>query len=217
MIDTIIQGDCLQVMREIESGSIDLVITDPPYGIGRDKGFGGGAAFGNGCGKLITRKTYSDTWDEFRPTREYFEEVIRISKQAIIFGGNFFSDILPVGNHWIVWDKMNTMPTFGDCELAWTNIKRNSIKKVTVTYNGLIGKEYERYHPTQKPVALFRWLIENYSKEGMVICDPFAGSGTTAVAAIQTGRHYICIEQDERYCEIARKRAREAREQLTLL
>jgi len=195
--------DCLDGLKLIPDNSIDLVLTDPPYGIKRDKGFGG---FG-GFGKPIARRRYEeDEWDSTRPKKEYFDELLRVSKQAIIFGGNFFTDYLPVGTHWIVWDKLNTMPTFGDCELIWTNSSRKSVKKITVQWNGLLGKEGERYHPTQKPLELIKILINNYSKEGDTVLDPFMGSGTTAVACKQLRRNFIGFELSQKYVDIANKR-----------
>jgi len=195
--------DCLDGLKLIPDESIDLVLTDPPYGIKRDKGFGG---FG-GFGKPIARRRYEeDEWDSTRPKKEYFDELLRVSKQAIIFGGNFFTDYLPVGTHWIVWDKLNTMPTFGDCELIWTNSSRKSVKKITVQWNGLLGKEGERYHPTQKPLELIKILINNYSKEGDTVLDPFMGSGTTAVACKQLRRNFIGFELSQKYVDIANKR-----------
>jgi len=201
-INKIICGDSLELMRDIPDKSIDLCLTDPPYGIKRDKGFGG---FG-GFGKPIARRQYNDCWDNKRPDKIYFDEILRISKNVLIFGGNYFADILPQGKHWIVWDKLNTMPTFSDCELIWTNIKRNSVKKITYQYNGLLGKEKERYHPTQKPLKLIEELIKKYTKENDLILDPFLGSGTTAVAAKNLGRRLIGIEISEKYCEVARRR-----------
>ena len=204
-VNAVIQGDCLEVMRGMDDKSVDLIITDPPYGVKRDKGFGGFEGF-RGAGKLIKRKAYSDDWDSERPSQVIFDMICRVSSNALIFGGNYFADILPQGKHWIVWDKLNTMPTFGDCELIWTNIKRTSVSKVTVEYNGLLGKEKHRSHPTQKPISVVEWLIQRYSKPNDIILDPFCGSGTTLVAAKNLGRRYIGIEIEEKYCEIARQR-----------
>ena len=210
----LIQGDCLDVMRGMPDKSVDAVITDPPYGIKRDKGFDG---FG-GFGKPIARIQYQGNWDDKRPEKIYFDEIIRVSKIAFIFGGNYFADILPVGNHWIVWDKLNTMPTFGDCELVWTNVKRNSVKKITREYNGLLGKEDARFHAAQKPVDLLTRLIANYVKDlDAIIFDPFLGSGTTLVAAIKLGyKNMIGVEKDINYFEIAQERIRVAQMQPNL-
>lgn len=212
--NTIINADCFDIMPKIEDGSV-FILTDPPYGIKMDKGFDGFDGFG-GFGKPIERRHYNDIWDQGRPEMKYFNEILRIANKAMIFGGNFFSDYLPVGTHWIVWDKLNTMPTFGDCELIWTNINRKSIKKYRFQYNGLLGKEVERFHPTQKPLGLIQKLILDYTNEGDLILDPFSGSGTTAIACINTNRNYICIEKDKGYYEKSLERVKEAQRQLRL-
>ena len=195
-------GDCREILPYFEDKSIDLVLTDPPYGVGRDKGFEGFGGFG-GFGEPIARRQYDDDWD-YKPDNDLLKLVINSAVNSIIFGGNYFQ--LPIGTHWIVWDKLNTMPTFGDCELAWTNFDRKSIKKYTVEYNGLLGKEDNRFHPTQKPVKLFAKLIADYTKQDAIILDPFLGSGTTAYCAKKLGRKCIGIEIEERYCEISAKR-----------
>lgn len=206
MVNEVVHGDCLQGMKMIPDKSIDLILTDPPYGVKMDKGFGG---FG-GFGKPIARKRYEeDNWDSIRPNKMFFDELLRISKNAIIFGGNFFSDLLPQSYHWIVWDKLNTMPTFGDCELIWTNIDRKSVRKYTHEYNGLIGKEPWRKHPTQKPVELIRKILVDYSKEPHLICDPFMGSWTTARACKDLGRNFIGFELEEKYCKVGEERLRQ--------
>ena len=193
-------GDCLEILPTL--GKVDAVITDPPYGIKRDKGFGGVGGFGT----PIARTRYEGEWDNCRPTADHFKAMANAATIQIVFGGNFFADILPVGNHWIVWDKLNTMPTFGDCELAWTNIKRNSVKKVTVEYNGLIGKEEFRQHATQKPIRLMKWIVDTYTKQGACALDPFMGSGTTGVACANLGRKFIGIEIEPKYFDIACER-----------
>ena len=203
---TIYCGDCLFIMPLMEPESVDLVVTDPPYGISMDEGFEGFEGFG-GLGIPIARRHYSDTWDKERPPKECFSMILKLSKNILIFGGNFFSDYLPVNGHWIVWDKLNTMPSFGDCELIWTNIKRNSVKKIVREYNGLMGKEETRYHPTQKPLDLIGKLISNYG--GQMILDPFLGSGTTCLASKNLNRKSIGIEINPRYCEISVRRLRQ--------
>ena len=202
---TLYLGDCLEILPGI--GKVDAVVTDPPYGINRDKGFGGFGGFGD----PIARTKYIGEWDSSRPSQEYFTAILAAAPISIIFGGNFFTDLLPVGNHWIVWDKLNTMPTFGDCELAWTNVPRNSVKKITVEYNGLIGKEKEpRQHATQKPVDVMGYIIRNYSAESCTILDPFMGSGTTGVACVKLDRKFIGIEIDKKYFDIACRRIEKA-------
>lgn len=183
-----------------------ICITDPPYGIKRDKGFEGFEGFG-GFGEPIARKRYEDdNWDSKRPAKGVFDLILSLSNNALIFGGNFFADILPQGTHWIFWDKLQTMPTFGDGELIWTNFPRKSIVKITFEYNGLIGREAWRAHPTQKPLFLLTQLINGYSETSNTILDPFAGSCTTGRAAKDLGRKCICIEIEEKYAEIGAKR-----------
>lgn len=203
-------GDCLEILPQLEP--VDLVLTDPPYGVKMDKGFGG---FG-GFGTPIVRKQYVDEWDADRPPKECFELIQKLSKRTIIFGGNFFADILPRSTHWLVWDKKNTMPTFGDAELIWTNIKRKSIKIKVCEYNGLLGKEGKRVHPTQKPLKLMIDIVEDYSKIEECVLDPFIGSGTTAIACERLSRKWIGIEKEEKYCEIAAKRIEQERAQKRL-
>ena len=193
--------DCLEFMRTLPDKYIDLVLTDPPYGINADKGVGG-------FGSSKTDKHYKGDWDSQTPAQEYFDEILRISKKSIIFGGNFFTDKLPVNGHWIVWDKKGAIAfdnPFGDCELAWTNINKKSVKKYKVIQQGFITEEKERYHPTQKPVHLFRQIIEDYSEDG-IIFDPFLGGGTTALACKQIGRDFIGCEISKEFYDIANER-----------
>jgi DNA modification methylase len=201
---TIYHGDCLELLPELSKA--DLVLTDPPYGIKHDKGFGGFKSFG-GSGKPIARRRFkNDNWDQARPPKTTFDQILINSNLAIIWGGNFFADYLPQGTHWIFWDKLQTMPSFGDGELAWTNSKRKSITKITIEWNGLIGKEKQRNHPTQKPLALMLWCLKNYSEKSNLVLDPFVGSGTTLRAAKDLRQKSIGIEIEEKYCEIAAKR-----------
>lgn len=204
----LILGDCREILPSL--GKIDAVVTDPPYGVKRDKGFEGFEGFGGFGAKIARRRYEDDDWDSERPSRECFDLILKAAPVALIFGGNFFTDLLPVGGHWVVWDKLNTMPTFGDCELAWTNIPRKSVKKVTVEYNGLIGKEESREHPTQKPVAVMKWCILSLPKECRSILDPFMGSGTTGVAAAHLGRPFTGIELNERHFDTACRRIEKA-------
>jgi len=206
-IGKVIQGDCLEVMGQMPDKCVDLVLTDPPYGINRDKGFGGSVGF-RGSGSSISRRNYDDVWDSNIPSKEVFSEIIRVSKNQILFGGNFFAHILPASTHWIFWDKIQTMPTFGDGELLWTSFTKKSIKKYIFQQNGLLSatNDGERFHPTQKPSELVGLIARDYTKGDAVILDCFLGSGTTAIACINSGRKWIGIEKEEKYCAIARKR-----------
>ena len=210
---TIYHGDCREILPQLESrlaivGMVNppiFLLTDPPYGVGRSEGFEGFEGFG-GFGPPIARRQYPDTWDDKRPESETFTAMLKLGESAIIWGGNFFCDVLPRSTHWLVWDKLNTMPSFGDCELAWTNFDRKSVKKITVEWNGLLGKEDFRDHPTQKPVELMSQCLSRYAKENQLVLDPFMGSRTTLVSAKNQGRTAIGIEIEEKYCEIAAKR-----------
>ena len=196
----IYNDDCLNILKTMPDKSVDLVLTDPPYGIGADKGVGG-------FGSSKTDNHYEDNWD-IKPKKEIFDEMLRVGKSVIIFGGNFFTDLLPVNGHWIVWDKTGGIKfenPFSDCELAWTNIDKKMVKKYIVIQQGFIAQERDRFHPTQKPVDLFRAIIKDYS-EGGIILDPFMGSGTTGVACANLNRNFIGIEISEKYCSIAEER-----------
>ena len=187
------------IERLMGGDKADMVFTDPPYGVKRDGGFGG---FG-GFGKPIKRREYNNTgWDDSIPPRELFMSLLSIAKRSMIFGGNFFAHILPQSKHWIVWDKKNTMPTFGDAEIIWTNIDRNSVKIKQYEYNGLINKEKERFHPTQKPIQLIIDILGEYSKAKELILDPYLGSGTTLIACEKTNRKSYGIEIDPIYCDV---------------
>jgi site-specific DNA-methyltransferase (adenine-specific)/modification methylase len=194
--------DSGDVARLMGGEKADMGLTDPPYGVDMSKGFEG---FG-GFGPPIARRQYTDDWDTERPNKSAFEMLLKHTRQVIIWGGNFFADLLPRSTHWIVWDKLNTMPTYGDCELAWTNINRKSVKKITFQYNGLIGKEKERLHPTQKPVGLFTELLREYTETEQLVLDLFTGSGTTLVACEQTGRRGYGMEIEPKYCAVTLER-----------
>lgn len=206
-INKIICGDCLEVMKEMPDNSVDLVLTDPPYGIGIAKtGKVGG-------GKLAQAKNYGvSNWDNKIPTKEYFDEMMRVSKNQIIFGGNYFIEYLKNSPCWLVWDKDNGDNNFADCELVWTSFK-TAVRKFKFKWQGMLQenmkyKEY-REHPTQKPVPLMEWILENYSKSDDLILDCFAGSGLTLVACKKLNKRFIGIEISPEYCKIAEERLRQ--------
>ena len=203
---TLIQGDCRDVLPVL--GKVDAHITDPPYGIKQDKGFDG---FG-GFGAPISRRQYEGDWDAERPTAETFPLILGSATVCIIWGGQYFADLLPAQGKWLWWDKCQTMPTFGDGELAWTNLKGVAPKKFTYSNNGLMAKEKGRVHPTQKPVQLMKWCI-GFVPDAEVILDCFMGSGTTGIAAVQMGLSFIGIEREPKYFEIACKRIEDAQRQ----
>jgi site-specific DNA-methyltransferase (adenine-specific) len=202
-INRIYCGDCLDLMKEMPDKSVDLVLTDPPYGIGEANGKNE-SRDGYGLAKA-THYGYLD-WDDNPPTMEYFNEIFRISKNQIIFGGNYFG--LPATSCYIVWDKDNT-GNFADAELAWTSFP-TAVRIFKWRWNGLLQEDMshkeKRVHPTQKPLKLMEWCLQKYSKPGDLVLDPFLGSGTTAVACKKLGRNYIGIEKEQAYVDIALKR-----------
>ena len=191
----LILGDCLMEMKKIPDKSIDLVLTDPPYGIGQH---GGVFRARKGQYKKVFEK---GNWDNKRPDKIYFDEMIRVSKNQIIFGGNYFTDYLPVSRGWIYWGK-KMGGDFSDGELAWTSYDR--VLKEFQFCNKFHGKE----HPTQKPIELIKWCIQqaDYWDIPQTILDPFAGSFTTAVACKKLKRNCIAIEVNPKYYEIGKKR-----------
>ena len=186
--------------------SVDLILTDPPYGIGNSITYRK-----NNSLKRAKGKDYGAyTWNNNIPPKEYFDEIFRISKNQIIWGANYFMANMPFNsNCWLVWDKDNESSTFADCELAWTSFK-TAVRKYKFRWNGMLQEDMKnkelRYHPTQKPSKLFAKILLDYSSEGMTVLDPFAGSGTTALACIKTNRNYICIEKEPKYVDIINKR-----------
>lgn len=204
-INKIICGDCLVEMKKYPDKYFDLVITDPPYGIGE------AAGKNKSRGLLAVSKDYGNAdWDNQIPSKEYFDEMIRISKNQIIFGGNYFVEYLTNSSCWLVWDKDNGATDFADCELAWTSFK-TAVRKFKWKWQGMLqenmgGAKEIRQHPTQKPVPLMEWILVNYSKPTDIILDPFAGSGSTLVAAKKLQRPFVGIEISPDYVKIANQR-----------
>jgi DNA modification methylase len=198
-LTTLYHGDCRAILPVVPDTSGSLILTDPPYGIGVDR-----MQLGNGHRRLYRGH---HPWDT-TPADVTFLLTLNAAG-VIIWGGNYFA--LPPARGWLVWDKCTEGTGYADCELAWTN-RDGVVKKFTWAWRGAHARERmepDRYHPTQKPVALMRWCM-TFFPQAHVILDPFGGSGTTAVAAKTLGRRCIMIEQDERYCRIAVERLRQA-------
>ena len=206
-LDTIFNQDCLVGLKALPDKSIDLILTDSPYGKKADKGT-------NGFGAAKNRR-YSGGWDGMIPPPELFSEMFRVAKNLIIFGGNYFGHLLPPSNCWIFWDKKGDVAfqnPFADGELIYTTFKK-PVKRIVFKQQGFItDSKDKRYHPTQKPTELVQQLIEMFSEPGQLICDPFLGSGTTAIAAVNSGRHYIGYEIDPGYFQICCDRLDEVEE-----
>jgi len=181
-------GDCLEIMPKLEP--VDLVLTDPPYGLNKK--------IHNG-GTWSTAKKYDAVleWD-FVPNKRVFKVIFNISKNQIIFGGNYFTSFLPVSRCWIIWVKPH-FPTMSEIDMVWTSFNKPS-KPI------YFKRQNPSIHPTQKPIGLIIQILSKYAKDEWTILDPFLGSGTTAVACERTNRRWIGIEIEEKYCEIAAKR-----------
>ena len=196
-------------MKQMEDNSVDVIVTDPPYGI-----LGGSKTIGGSNMSKVNE--YNCEWDNSRMSKEILTEIFRVSKNQIIFGYNYLADMLPVTNGLIVWDKKkknNWFDNFSDGEMIWTSFKK-PLRIFRFLWMGAIreGKRTKKVHPTQKPVDLMEWIIKNYTTEGDIIMDAFMGSGTTGVACKNLNRDFIGIELDKTYFDIATKRINDALE-----
>lgn len=185
-------------MRELPDKCIDLVLTDPPYGIA--KTWVGGFSDKHGWGKAGAEASVRNEWDDKIPGIEYFNEIFRVSKNQIIWGGNYFP--LPVSRGWLVWNKPERNFTLAEAELAWTS--RDMVIRVLDFHRSDTGRQ----HPTQKPLDLMRWCL-NFFPDCKTVLDPFAGSGTTLRAAMDLQKDFIGIEISPDYCQIAENRLKQ--------
>ena len=208
---TLYLADCLPAMREMPDKAFELSVVDVPYGIGESMNDNAGRGKGRGGLKgsaLAYAKDYGrKDWDKSPPPLQYFKELLRVSKNQIIWGANHFIDQMPVPSPcWIVWDKVNYGNDFADCELAWTSF-RTAVRQITFQWNGLLQGDMKnkeiRIHQTQKPVALYRWLLKNYAKPGDTILDTHLGSGSIAIACHDLGFKLTGFEIDEEYLSAA--------------
>ena len=194
--------DCLQAMRRMETDQYDLAIVDPPYGMVES----GMQMGGHVKGKKFNRNELN-IWDK-KPSKEYFIELLRVSKNQIIWGGNYFE--LPSTRCIICWDKRQPWITFSQIEIAWTSFKSPArLFKFDNRYKGKI-------HPTQKPVALYSWILNNYASPGDKILDTHLGSGSIAIACHNMGYSLDGYELDTDYYQAACKRLKEHQRQLQL-
>jgi DNA modification methylase len=188
----LINADCLDVRSSLPA--VDAVIADPPYGIGED---GGRFRDRKGGGHRVLPKMH---WDNERPPKAAFDWMREVSDEQIIWGGNYFADMLPVSRGWLYWDK-RMGGDFSDGELAWTS------KDIALKSFSFCNKHGGKVHPTQKPVALIEWCL-SFVPTAETILDPFAGSCTTAIACIRTNRRCIAIEKERKYWEIGVQRCK---------
>tara|TARA_R100000152_G_C6777121_1_gene206759 strand:+ start:733 stop:1380 length:648 start_codon:yes stop_codon:yes gene_type:complete len=207
--------DNMELMSRYEDNHFDLAIVDPPYGINMSK-YLAITKPSRPNSYFYKQKHKTKEWDNVIPAKKYFNELFRVSKNQIIWGGNYFTDFLKPTNSWIFWDKINGEgSTFSDGELAWNSFKK-ALRKFTVsTHHGTRGGK-DRIHPTQKPVKLYEWLLMNYAKEGDKILDTHLGSGSIAIACHNLGFDLTACEIDKEYYEAAMKRIEQHKQQKRL-
>lgn len=196
---TLYLGDCRDILPTL--APVDLVLTDPPYGIGE------AAGKNKSRGLAAIPKDYGDSdWDDAPPDAVLIDLIRARGRLQILFGGNYFH--LPPSSCWLVWDKDNAGTDFADCELAWTNLLQ-AVRKFRFRWNGMLqenmGAKELREHPTQKPVPVMRWAL-GQAKGVQTVLDPFIGSGTTGVACVEMDKTFIGIEREPKYFDIACKR-----------
>jgi len=221
---SIYNEDCLQALKAMADKQFDLAIVDPEYGIDaanltRTKGVAGKSKTFN---QNIKHTYKPKDWDKQRPQKEYFDELQRVSKNQIVWGGNYFADLLPPKKGWIFWDKKITNANntnFSDGELAWTSfdciLRRFTYDWIGFGYlNNPQGEK--KIHPTQKPVSLYKWILENYAEKGSKILDTHLGSGSIAIACWDMGYDLTAYEVDKEYYDNACKRLETHKAQLTL-
>ena len=206
MIGEYYNEDCMILMSRYKDKHFDLAIVDPPYGIGED-----GSKNHTRRKKAIAKKYKPfEGNDKNSPEIQYFMGLFRISKNQIIFGANYFISKIPYDSScWIVWDKNNGNSDFADCELAWTSFN-TAVRKFKFTWAGMLQENMKnkeiRVHPTQKPVKLYEWLLQKYSKESDTILDTHVGSASSLIACENMNRKYVGCELDKDYYEQSLKR-----------
>lgn len=196
--------DCMVGMKQFPDKYFDLAIIDPPYGLKMD-----GGKIGGGNRAAISDYIKKD-WDASAPEKAYFLELMRVSKNQIIWGANHFVSKIPKDSPcWIVWDKVNGGAEFADCELAWTSFN-SPVRKFEFRWAGMLQQNMKnkelRIHPTQKPVALYAWLLNKYAKPGDKILDTHVGSASSLIACHKLGFDYVGFELDPDYYKAALKR-----------
>jgi site-specific DNA-methyltransferase (adenine-specific) len=192
--------DCMELLKATPDKFYDLSIVDPPYGIGVNQ---------MNMGGRNTVKPTSKNWDNSIPNQEYFNELSRVSKKQIIWGGNYFN--LPPSQYFAIWDKGETMygRDFAEMEYAWCSAGGTRILKLN-------PNQPERFHPTQKPIKLYEWLLTNYAKQGDKILDTHLGSGSHAIACNNLGFEITACELDPDYFQASIKRIEQASKQTSL-
>jgi site-specific DNA-methyltransferase (adenine-specific) len=205
MKSQVFNEDCMEVMKRYPAKYFDLAVVDPPYGIGVN------INMGRRSGDKPSEYHKFHGEDKHPPTKEYFTELFRVSKEQIIWGGNYMIENLYSSACWLMWDKkFSEDVTFAQFELAWTSFK-SSCKKFDKS-----PQDRDRIHPTQKPVDLYNWIFKNYAKEGFKILDTHLGSGSSRIAADRAGLEFVGCELDKDYFEAAEQRFKDYKAQLKL-
>lgn len=215
--------DNIELMKQFEDKHFDLAIVDPPYGIGAGKRQGTTYTKGKGGKGFYSNKIYiPKDWDNATPTPEYWKELFRVSKNQIVWGGNYFADQLPISRGWIFWDKKianSTTGNFSDGELAWTSFDR-VLKKITYDWIGFgylnNSRGQKRIHPTEKPIDLYRKVLKEFATKGDKILDTHLGSGSIAVACHEEGFDLTACEIDVDYFNDAMERIKNDTAQTSL-
>lgn len=213
----VFNGDCMDYLRQTPDNFYQLSIVDPPYGIERFK-----TAQNETTGVYAKRGSWkvgdADNWNNEKPSKEYFEQLFRVSKNQIIWGANNFE--LPTTEYFCVWDKQQYMPNFASAELAWVSM---GLKKPAKVFrysihqeNANRKKEGGKFHPTQKPIKLYEWLLMNYANEGDKILDTHVGSGSSRIACFDYGFDFTGFEIDKDYWEAQELRYKNHISQLKL-
>lgn len=197
--------DCMELMKEYPDKYFDLAIVDPPYGININNNIGRRKGDKNSNYKKIE-------WDNTPPDEDYFNELFRVSKNQIVWGANHFIEMINKNSScWIVWDKLfSEKVSFASVELAWSSFE--SVTKRFV----LSSQQADRIHPTQKPVALYKWLLHNYAKQGDKILDTHVGSASSLIACEDMGFEYVACELDKDYYNLASERLERFKSQLRM-
>lgn len=206
--------DCIKGMAEFPDNYFNLAVVDPPYGINQ------GGNTNHTRSVIATSKDYHVFDDKQAPDGKYFSELRRVSKNQIIFGANHFIDKIPIPSScWIVWDKENGENDFADCELAWTSFNK-AVRKFAFRWQGMLQGDMKnkerRIHPTQKPVALYKWILKNYADDGDLILDTHVGSASSLIACEDMGFKYVGFEIDETYYRESKERLETYKAQMTI-
>jgi site-specific DNA-methyltransferase (adenine-specific) len=199
--------DCVKALKRFKDNHFDLAIVDPPYGLGMHKA--------QGTTKAKPKKWCGGEWDNETPTTEYWNELFRVSKNQIVWGANYFMENLNSGKKWIVWDKMLDQDQ-SHLELAWTSFV-GAERMYRYSRSKLQGfQNPNRFHPTEKPISLYEFLIKEFAKEGDLILDTHLGSGSSRIAAYKGGFNFVGFEIDKEYYEKQEKRFNDFKSQLRL-